>query len=101
MNSYVFAFSLFLVAVGLGTIIWALYFPRPVQWVTVDTAMCTKRLLGYQGDAGDQTVYIMLERDPKTDEERAWAITSHTDHALMRTEKAKEIIASCKQARRE
>jgi len=86
----------FLFAAGASVFLWLIFHP-PDQWVTVDSQLVKRRLLGYRGDEADLNCIIVIQRNERTDEEEAWVTDHHNRRTRMVLEKAKEIIASCKQ----
>ena len=96
MSPLAVAFLAFLCAALVGIVMWVLNHPH-TSWTTVEARLCQKRLLGFTGDDAEKRVLITIERNDQTGEEYAWVVESAQHRDRLQLEKAKEIIALCKQ----
>lgn len=90
----------FCLAAIAALILYGIFHPR-TTWVTVESQLVTKRVLGFRGDEGDVTILLTIERNEQTGEEYAWVTERSGERDRLQLDRAREIIATCKQSYRE
>lgn len=94
------AILVFFLAAVVAILLYGIFHNR-TTWFTVESQLAAKRVLGFRGDEGDVRILLTIERNVQTGEEYAWVTEESGDRDRLQLDKAKEIIASCKQSYRE